>query len=111
MKYNILFSENAKNDLISIVRYISEELLEPDIAEKVSLRILEAIKALDEFPSRCRLCDYVEWKEKGLRVLSVENYLVFYIADEAEQIVKIYRIVYGKRDIEKQLKDRIGFEE
>lgn len=33
MKYKIIFSENAKRDLISIVRYISEELLEPNIAE------------------------------------------------------------------------------
>jgi len=36
MKYRIVFSENAKKDLISIVRYISYELSEPDIAEKLS---------------------------------------------------------------------------
>jgi hypothetical protein len=35
MKYRIIFSENAKNDLISIVRYISYELLEPDIASNI----------------------------------------------------------------------------
>ena len=111
MKYKIIFSENAKKDLISIVRYISYELLEPDIAENLSYRILEAIKSLDEFPNRHRLCDYPKWKEKGLRVLSAENYLVFYIPDDSNQIVKIYRVIYGKRDIENQLKDRITFEE
>ena len=31
MKYKIIFSENAKRDLISIVRYISDELLEPNL--------------------------------------------------------------------------------
>jgi hypothetical protein len=50
MKYKIIFSENAKSDLISIVRYIAVELLEPDIAEKLSHRILIAIKSLEEFP-------------------------------------------------------------
>ncbi len=111
MKYKIIFSENAKKDLISIVRYISDELLEPNIAEKLSYRILKAVKSLDEFPNRHRLCDYPKWKDKGLRVLSAENYLVFYIPDESNQIVKIYRVIYGKRDIENQLKDRITFEE
>ena len=45
MKFKIIFSENAKKDLISIVRYISEELLEPVTAEKLSQRILKAIKS------------------------------------------------------------------
>ncbi|RRD91981.1 type II toxin-antitoxin system RelE/ParE family toxin [Clostridiales bacterium COT073_COT-073] len=111
MKYKIIFSENAKKDLISVVRYISGELLEPDIAEKLAQRILKAIKSLDEFPNSHRLCNYKEWKEKGLRVLPTENYLVFYSADDANKIVKIYRVIYGKRDIEDQLKDRIEFEE
>lgn len=111
MKYKIIFSENAKRDLISIVRYISDELLEPNIAEKLSYGILKAIKILDEFPNRYRLCEYREWKDKGLRVLSAENYLVFYIPDESNQLVKIYRIIYGKRDIESQLKDIVVFEE
>lgn len=111
MKYKIIFSENAKRDLISIVRYVSDELLEPHIAGKLSHRILKAIKSLDEFPNRNRVCDCQEWKGKGLRVLHTENYLVFYIPDELNQIVKIYRIMYGKRDIENQLKDRVTFEE
>ena len=103
MKYKIIFSENAGEDLMNIVRYISDELLEPAIAEKLSKRILKAISALDEFPMRYGLCDYKAWKDKGLRVLPIENYLVFYIPDEMAHIVKIYRIIYGKRDIEKQL--------
>ena len=69
MKYRIIFSENAGEDLMNIVRYISDELLEPAIAEKLSKRILKAISALDEFPMRYRLCDYKAWKDKGLRVL------------------------------------------
>ncbi len=110
MKYKIIFSENAKTDLTSIVRYISDELLEPAIAEKLGQRIFKAIKTLDEFPSRYKLYDDQIWKEKGLRVLPAENYLVFYIPDDSNQIVKIYRIIYAKRDIENQFKDNIIFD-
>ena len=110
MKYKIIFSENAKSDLISIVRYIAVELLEPDIAEKLSHRILIAIKSLEEFPQRHGLCYYKEWKDKGLRVLPVENYLVFYMPVQSNQTIRIYRVLYAKRDIENQLKDKIVFE-
>ncbi|MDO5062032.1 MAG: hypothetical protein Q4D77_02555 [Peptostreptococcaceae bacterium] len=35
----------------------------------------------------------------------------FYIPDENAHIVKIYRVIYGKRDMERQLKDKTMFEE
>ena len=99
MKFQIVFSENSKNDLISIARYISNELLSPDIAEKLLTKMLSAINSLDTFPKRYKLCEY-----------EVDNYLVFYIVDEINNVVKIYRIIYGKREIERQFTDDIIFE-
>lgn len=58
MKYKIFFSEHAKRNLVSIVRYISEELLESNIAEKLSYRILKTLNSLDEFSNRNGLCHY-----------------------------------------------------
>ncbi len=55
-------------------------------------------------PMGCSLCEYEQWRKLGLRFLSVDNYLVFYLPDEKHKIVKIYRIIYGRRDIENQLK-------
>lgn len=111
MKYRIIFSKNARDDLIGIVRYITDELLEQNIAKKLSYRILKCINSLDEFPNRHRLCDHKDWKEIGLRILPAENYLVFYLVDELNRAVKIYRIIYGKRDLKNQLNDNITFEE
>lgn len=104
MKYKILFSESARNDLKQIVMYIAFELLEPNIAFKLSERILDAIKTLDDFPKRNKLCGYETWKSKGLRVMPIENYLVFYLVDDINKVVQIYRIFYCKRDIKKHLK-------
>lgn len=104
MKYKIIFSENAKEDLLCIKRYIRDELLSPSIAEKLSTKLIFAIKILGEMPMRCSLCEYEQWRKLGLRFLSVDNYLVFYLPDEKHKIVKIYRTIYGRRDIENQLK-------
>lgn len=109
MKYKIIFSDNAKEDLLFIVKYIRDELLSPDIAEKQANRILAAIKTLDEMPMSCCLCEHKQWGAVGLRFLPVDNYLVFYIPDEEKKLVKIYRIIFAKRDIANQLNENIGF--
>ncbi|HEL0567502.1 TPA: type II toxin-antitoxin system RelE/ParE family toxin, partial [Streptococcus equi subsp. zooepidemicus] len=75
-------------------------MLAPSSAEKLSERIFASIKTLDEMPMRCRLCEHTYWKSLGLRFLPVDNYLVFYLPDEEQKLVKIYRIIYGKRNIE-----------
>lgn len=110
MKYKIIFSENAKMDLTNIVNYISKSLLEPNIAAKIFQQIVDKIKTLDEFPNRYSLCTYEKWRTVGLRVLPVSSYLVFYIVDELNFVVKVYRVIYNGREIENQLKDKILFE-
>lgn len=82
----------------------------PDELLKNHHQDISAIKTLDEMPMRCRLCEHNDWKSLGLRFLTVDNYLVFYIPDEEKKLVKIYHIIYGKRDIENRLKENITFE-
>lgn len=41
----------------------------------------------------------------GLRVLPVDNYLVFYLLNEANGVGNIVHIMYGGRDISKQFHD------
>ena len=43
------------------------------------------------------------WHSRDLRIMPVDNYLVFYIPNHEEQTVKIMRVIYGGRDIDKQL--------
>lgn len=105
MKYKILYSENAKEDLRTIARYISYELQEFNTAKKIIDTILNEIKTLDTFPMRYRLCDYVRWRKIGLRCMNVKNYIVFYLPDEDNVIVKIIRIIYQRRDLEKELEE------
>ncbi len=44
-------------------------------------------------------------KSRGLRVMPVDNYLVFYIPDKEAGLVTVIRVMYSGRDVEAQLKD------
>lgn len=104
MRYKILYSENAQEDLRTIARYISYELQDFNTAKKIIDTIINEIKTLDTFPMRYRLCDYKKWRKIGLRCMNVKNYIVFYLPDEDKGSVKIIRIIYQRRDLENQLK-------
>ena len=59
---------------------------------------------LDTMPDRFRECDKEPWHSRGLRIMPVDNFLVFYIPDSKHGIVTIIRVVYGGRDVDKELK-------
>lgn len=62
-------------------------------------RIQTAIESLDEMPLRNRVYDKEPWKTRNLRIMSVDNYLVFYLTETEALKVTILRIMYGGRDI------------
>ena len=44
------------------------------------------------------------WHSLGMRVLPIDNFVVLYIPDLEEKIVRIVTVMYGGRDISEQLK-------
>lgn len=103
MSYYVAYSAEARQDLRDIYQYIAYELLEPEIASGQVDRIMNEISSLDEMPLRHRRYDEEPWYSIGLRVMPVDNYLVFYLPDETNDTVSIVRIMYSGRDINKQL--------
>lgn len=79
--------------------------MEPDIAAGQVNRIMKAACSLEQMPMRHRRYEEEPWHGQGLRFLPVDNYLIFYLPDETNNIVNIIRIMYGGRDIKKQLDD------
>ena len=109
MRYQILYTAGAKRDLRGIYSYIAEELLVPDTAAGQVQRIMKEIRSLEEMPMRYRLYDDEPWHDLGLRFFPVDNYLVFYLPDENTNTVRIVRIMYGGRDIRRQLDETIEY--
>ena len=100
--WKVAYTEQAEEDLNGIYEYIAFSLHEPEIAKKQAKRIMEAAVKLNEMAFRFRLYKNEPWHRRGLRVLPVDNYLVFYLPVEEESTVAIIRIMYGGRNIEEQ---------
>ena len=107
MIFNVVYTSEARQDLRDIYEYIAYELLEPDTAAGQTNRIMKAARSLEQMPMRHRLYEEEPWHSQGLRFLPVDNYLIFYLPDETNNIVNIIRIMYGGRDVKKQLDDTV----
>ena len=105
MIFHVAYSAEARQDLRDIYEYIACELLVPETAAGQTERIMKAVRSLEQMPMRHRLYEEEPWHSQGLRVLPADNYLVFYLPDENSATVNIIRIMYGGRDIDKQLNE------
>ena len=103
MTYNIFYTSAAENDLHGIYEYIAHSLLNPGAANHQIKAILGAVSNLKENPLRFPLYKSEPWHSKGLRFLPINNYIVFYLPETNTKNIYIIRIMYGKRDIDKQL--------
>ena len=104
-RWEVTVTPEFADDLRSIHSYIANTLLEPLIAKGLIDRILKAVGALAELPLRFPVYDKEPWKSRGLRKMSVGNYLVFYLANEAANTVIVLRVFYAGRNIENCLND------
>ena len=110
MIFDVQISEQADRDLRGIYECIAFELLAPGNAAGQLDRLESAISKLDHMPDRFRSYDREPWKSRGLRVFPVDNYLVFYVPNEETRIVTVIRVMYGGRDIDKELKRHTKYE-
>ena len=56
-------------------------------------------------PMRYRLYDEEPWQKSRITLLPVKNYLIFYYPDESKSTVYAVRVIYGGRDISRQLSE------
>ena len=103
MNYTIDISLQAKTDLRNIYSYIANELLSPQTAVNQIDWLEENIFGLEVMPFRFKRYDEEPWKSRGLHIMPVDKYVVLYIPDKKRTIVTILRVMYGGRNINKQL--------
>ncbi|MBR0378457.1 MAG: type II toxin-antitoxin system RelE/ParE family toxin [Lachnospiraceae bacterium] len=103
MNWKIKYSASSREDLKSIFDYIAYELLSPEYAAGQIERILKAVRSLENMPKRCSVYSEEPWKTKQVRFLPVDNYIVFYLPKDDSGTVNIIRIIYGGRDMKRQI--------
>ena len=104
MKYKIVLTEQADYDLRGIYEYIALNLQSPKNAEGQLKRIELNILGHEKMPNRYKTYEKEPWRSRGLMQMPVDNFVVFYIADSRKATVTVIRVMYGGRDMDKQLK-------
>ena len=98
MKYKIIRTDKADEQLREIIFYIAEDSGSIDIALNYLNKIEKAINSLEGFPMSGSIPRYSILKKQGFRVLIVERHLVFYKINEDKKEVVIYAVVDGRRE-------------
>jgi addiction module RelE/StbE family toxin len=98
MIYRVEISEEAEVDMWKISDYISNEIHSLQSAINLMREIRKQIKSLNTMPKRYALVSDDELAKRGLRLIPVKNYLVFYTVDEQQKKVSITSVMYNKRD-------------
>lgn len=97
MTYRVVLTAQANKDLRCIFEYIVIN------ANQQLGRLEKAIMGLQQLPERFRVYEKEPWHARGLRVVAVDTYVVFYIPDSTKGIVTIIRVLYGGQNIAEQL--------
>lgn len=98
MKYKIVRTDKADEQLREIIFYIAEDSGSIDIALNYLDKIEAAINDLEDFSMSGSIPRYSILRKQGYRVLIVERHLIFYKVDDNKRIVIIYAIVDGRRE-------------
>ena len=98
MKYKILRTDKAEEQLREIIFYIADDSGDVDIALGYLDKIETAINRLQEFPESGSIPRYSTLKKQRYRVVIIERHLVFYRINEEDKLVIIYAIVDGRRE-------------
>lgn len=97
MKYEVRILKRAQYDLEDIQRYIAGNSPFPSAqsASETVIRLLDRIESLSQFPHRGARPRDERLRGKGYRFVNERPYLIFYKVHGS--IVRIYRILHGKR--------------
>lgn len=77
MTYRVALSAEGNDDLRKIYEYIAFELGMSDSAKAQIRRLEERVYALETMPERYRRYEKEPWRTRGLRLMPVDNYVVF----------------------------------
>ena len=89
-------SPEAKDDLVEIKSYISQDLCNQQAAENLVSKIINKISGLSDHPGIGAPLSSVVDINTDYRFLVCTNYLIFYRCED--EIVFVSRILYGRRD-------------
>ena len=104
-EYRVKYSPEALDDIRGIYSYIAIELQAEQTAVNQVNRIRQNIRKLSMYPEKHRIVGWEPWNSMGMRMLPVDNYVVYYLIEEDKKTVSIVRVFYSGRDVEHIIKE------
>ena len=98
MKYQIVMTDKANEQLNDLIMYIADDSKSKEVALNYLNRLEEAISKLENFPFMGMKPRYLTLKKQGYLVLIVEKHLIFYKVDQEKKQVIIYAIFNSKQE-------------
>lgn len=97
-RYRIVFGQNAKDDIIGIINYITYTLRAVDASNNLIKGLYKSISHLSYFPYKFPIVKNSSFTNMVVRCMPYKNYLFFYEIIENEKTIGILRIVYKQRN-------------
>lgn len=98
IKYEVIITKNAKQDLKEIYEYISNSLMEENIANKLIDKIENELLKLEYIPEGFNIIKTTGRNNFEYRRLPINNYVAIYRVNKEKKQVYIVRIFYGGRN-------------
>ena len=93
MRYALLRTEHANDQLVDLLRYTAELSQSYDTALSLLERIERGLEILTSAPHSGSYPRFRHLKRQGYRVLIVEKILIFYKCDDEKRTVTVYHRV------------------
>ena len=104
MAFQIIWSEQARDDLQSIVLFIAQD--NPIVAESFGYRLMSKVDVLAEFPRIGRVVP--EENDETIREIILRPYRIIYKILAGKQMIGIARAWHGARG-EPEIPGRLNF--
>ena len=104
--FKVIITPDAQNDIRNYVRYIAQELANPQAAAALQEELRKEISSLNTMPARYKTIDEQPWGSIGVRKFKVKNYYIYYIIDEEKNIVSVFAVIYVRMNQKTQINKR-----
>jgi len=96
-KYTVLISPAAQSDFLGVIEYL--DTLTHEDSEQYYNQFMDEAETLRSEPKNCPFARDSQLRLRGYRILSVADYLFFFII--SRNTVEIRRILYAKRQYDR----------
>ena len=99
VEYTVEMTERARRDIDEAFDYIAFRLENPQAAYDLADAIYAGIGDLSFLPERFPAWKREPMKSRGVRVMGVKNFNVFYVIDKKRRSICVFRVLYNRRNV------------